>query len=97
MDIRPDKGSVKFLFTGGYWEVQLDGATGELLHMGVRYSDFIENIHDGTIIDRLLGIRSGLFKLVYTNLMGIALLTFTLTGFWLWYGPKRMRRSKRSD
>jgi uncharacterized iron-regulated membrane protein len=97
MDIRPDKGSVKFIFTEGYREIQLDGATGKLLHMSVRYSDLIENIHDGTIFDRLLGIRSGLFKVGYTSLMGIALLTFTLTGFWLWYGPKRMRRSKRSD
>lgn len=97
MDIRPDKGSVKFLFTEGYREIQLDGATGKLLHMGVRYSDLIEHIHDGSIADRLLGIRSGLFKLVYTTLMGMALLTFTLTGFWLWYGPKRMQRSKRSD
>ena len=96
VDIRPDKGSVKFLFTEGYREIQLDGATGKLLHMGVRYSDLIEHIHDGTIVDRLLGIPGGLFKLVYTTLMGIALLTFTITGFWLWDGPKRMRRSKRS-
>jgi hypothetical protein len=26
--------------------------------------------------------------------MGVSLLVFTITGFWLWYGPKRMRRNK---
>ncbi|NHX22353.1 PepSY domain-containing protein, partial [Escherichia coli] len=25
----------------------------------------------------------------------IALLIFTITGFWLWYGPKRMRKTAR--
>jgi hypothetical protein len=27
--------------------------------------------------------------------MGAALLTFTVTGFWLWYGPKRFRAHSR--
>jgi hypothetical protein len=26
--------------------------------------------------------------------MGLALLLFTITGFWLWYGPKRMKQVK---
>ncbi len=97
IDIRTDKGMLKFVFEEGYREIQLDGATGELLHAGIRYSDLVENIHDGTIVDRLLGIRSGLFKLAYTTFMGLALLIFTGTGFWLWYGPKRMRRSRQPD
>jgi uncharacterized iron-regulated membrane protein len=31
-------------------------------------------------------------KLIYNTIMGLALILFTVTGFWLWYGPKRMRR-----
>lgn len=91
VDIRPDKGMVKFVFAEHYWGVQLDGATGELLHLERRRADFIENVHDGSILDHLAGTKGGQIKLVYTSVMGTALLTFTLTGFWLWHGPKRFR------
>lgn len=91
IDMRPDKGMVKFVFIDGYWGIQLDGATGELLHIERRRSDFIENIHDGSILDYLFSTRGEQIKLAYTSLMGLALLTFTITGFWLWIGPKRLR------
>ncbi len=91
IDIRPDKGMVKFVFAEGYWGVQLDGATGELLHIERRRSDFIENVHDGSIFDYLLGTGNGQIKLVYTTIMSGALLMFTITGFWLWYGPKKFK------
>ena len=94
IDIRPDKGVVKFVFVEHYWGVQLDGATGEVLHVERRRADFVENVHDGSVLDYLAG-TGGQIKLAYTSVMGLALLTFTLTGFWLWYGPKRFRaRSK---
>jgi uncharacterized iron-regulated membrane protein len=97
IDIRKDKGMVKFVFTDHFWGIQLDGATGELLQIERRRSDFIENIHDGSILDNYFGTTGGQIKLVYTSIMGLALLLFTITGFWLWYGPKRMRKrtSKR--
>lgn len=85
LDYRPDKGSIKFLFKDHYGEVQLDGATGEVLSIGIRRADFIEHIHDGSIV-------SDPFKLVYSTLMGLATIVFTVSGFWLWYGPKRMRK-----
>ncbi|MEW2921432.1 PepSY domain-containing protein [Muricauda sp. ANG21] len=96
IDIRKDKGMVKFVFVDQYYEVQLDGATGNVLSVGQRKSDFLENVHDGSILDRYLG-TSGIIKLIYTSIMGISLLMFTITGFWLWYGPKRMRQSGRSS
>ncbi|MFC4219567.1 PepSY domain-containing protein [Flagellimonas marina] len=96
IDIRKDKGMVKFVFVDQYYEVQLDGATGDVLSVGQRKSDFLENVHDGSILDRYLG-TSGIIKLIYTSIMGISLLMFTITGFWLWYGPKRMRQSGRSS
>jgi len=95
IDIRPDKGMVKFVFIEGYWGVQLDCTTGELLHIERRRSDFIENIHDGSFLDYLFGTKYEQIKVVYTSVMGTALLTFTVTGFWLWYGPKRFRATSR--
>jgi len=93
IDMRKDKGMVKFIFNENFWAVQLDAATGELLFLERRRSDFIENIHDGSILDYYFKTSGGEFKLVYTSIMGIALLTFTITGFWLWYGPKRMKKN----
>jgi uncharacterized iron-regulated membrane protein len=94
IDIRKDKGMVKFVFTDHFWGIQLDGATGRLLHIERRRSDFIEKIHDGSILDYYFETANGQIKLVYTSIMGLALFTFTLTGFWLWYGPKRMRKKQ---
>lgn len=88
LDVRPSKGIVKVLFEQGYWEVQIDGATGAILSVDKRYSDFIEHIHDGSII-------SDLFKLGAMNLLGIGLSVMIVTGFWLWYGPRRLRFLKR--
>jgi uncharacterized iron-regulated membrane protein len=85
IDYRPGKGSVKFRFEGHLQEVQLDGATGQVLSIGARRADLIEQIHDGSIV-------GDTFKLVYSTLMGLATVVFTVSGFWLWYGPKRMRR-----
>jgi len=96
IDVRPDKGMVKFVFVEGYWGVQIDAATGNLLQVERRRSDFIENVHDGSILDYLVGTTDGQIKLAYTSIMGVALLSFTITGFWLWLGPKRMRALNKS-
>lgn len=95
IDLRPDKGMVKFVFIEDYWGVQLDLTTGELLHIERRRSDFIENIHDGSILDYFFETSGEQFKVVYTSIMGMALLTFTITGFWLWIGPKQFRHRNR--
>lgn len=93
IDVRPDKGMVKFTFKSNFYEVQVDGSTGGLLQIETRRSDVIEKIHDGSIVDYYSGFKSGTFKLVYTIIMSFALMVFTITGFWLWYGPKKMRKS----
>jgi uncharacterized iron-regulated membrane protein len=93
IDVKPDKGMVKFIFADGYWGVQLDGATGELLHIERRRSDFIENLHDASFFDKYFKTRGEPIKLFYTSVMGCALLIFTVTGFWLWIGPKRMKKA----
>lgn len=95
IDLRPDKGMVKFVFIEDYWGIQVDLTTGELLHIERRRSDFIENIHDGSILDYVFKTNSEQIKVVYTSILGTALLTFTITGFWLWYGPKQFRYRNR--
>lgn len=94
IDIRPDKGIVKFIYENNY-EIQLDGQSGFQLNEGRRHSDWIEKLHDGSIVDGWLNFEKGQFKLLFTSTMGISLLIFTATGFWLWQGPKQMRRANR--
>ncbi len=86
-DVRFDKGIVKVLFTKGYWEVQVDATTGKALSVAQRHADWIEHIHDGSIVNDV-------FKLFYTNYMGLGLLTLAISGFWLWYGPRVIRKVK---
>ena len=86
IDVRPDKGIVKFKFKEHFNGLQLDGATGELLLIEKRRSDFIEKLPGG---DQL--------KVSYTVIMGLSLFMLVITGMWLWYGPKRLRKVKRDE
>ncbi|MDX1908234.1 MAG: PepSY-associated TM helix domain-containing protein [Bacteroidia bacterium] len=94
IDVRPDKGMVKFVFEADYAGLQLDGATGRVLLVEKRRSDFVENLHDGSFFDKYFHTPHGIIKLIYTTIMGLALVVFTITGCWLWYGPKWMKRSR---
>lgn len=93
IDARPDKGMVKFIFENHYHALQVDAVTGNILLYEERRADFIEQLHDGSIIDKLLS-ANGLGKLTYSTIGGISLLLLTITGFWLWYNPKRIRKRK---
>ena len=95
IDIRKEKGIVKFVYAKHYWEVQLDGATGNVLQVNLRKSDFIEDIHDASYLDTYFNTKGEPIKLTYTLIMGVALFLFCTTGFWLWYGPKLIRNKKR--
>lgn len=90
LDIRPDKGVVKVIFKDNR-EIQLDGKIGNVLSTGTRHSDWIEHLHDGSYFDDALG--TGFLKVLFTSISGFSLFAFTVTGFWLWYGPKAMRRA----
>jgi uncharacterized iron-regulated membrane protein len=86
-DVRMDKGIIKVLFTKGFWEVQVDATTGKALSVAKRHADWIEHVHDGSII-------GDTFKLIYTNYIGWGLLTLAISGFFLWYGPRAIRKMK---
>ncbi|MEL7020240.1 MAG: PepSY domain-containing protein [Bacteroidota bacterium] len=88
IDVRPSKGIAKVLFDEGYWEVQIDGSTGEIRSIAKRHSDWIEALHDGSIV-------SDVFKLISMNTLGFGVLLMIATGTWLYFGPKKVREMKR--
>lgn len=88
LDVRPSKGMVKVLFEKGWWEIQLDGKTGALLSFERRHSDWIEALHDGSIIHDS-------FKVLYMVLLGLGIILMILSGIWLWWGPVIFRKEKR--
>jgi hypothetical protein len=42
IDIRNNKGVVKFVFVEGYWEIKIDGANGKVLQILHRRSDLMK-------------------------------------------------------
>ena len=88
LDLRPSKGMAKVIFEEGNWEVQIDASTGDILSVAKRHSDWIEALHDGSII-------ADWFKLLSMNVLGWGLLVMLFSGLWLWYGPRVVRRLKK--
>lgn len=79
LDIRPNKGVIK-VQAENQWEIQLDYATGEILQVAYRRSDFIESIHDGTFFHD--SAKLGLFLPA-----ALILLTLWITGIYLFLLP----------
>ena len=94
IDARPEKGMVKIVFKDHFKAIQIDASTGKILHLEQRRADWIEKLHDGSIVDLYAGFTDQPFKLGYTTLLGIGLLILTISGFWLWYNPRRIRKKK---
>lgn len=97
MDVRLSQGVVKVTFEGSFLEVQVDGSNGNILFVGKRYSDLVEKIHDGSILDFLVLPKGQFFKLTYTTLLSLSLMTLSLTGLGMWYYPKLIRRLKNKE
>jgi uncharacterized iron-regulated membrane protein len=97
LDLRPDKGVVKVVFVKNYTEIQIDLTTGQVLLTQKRWNDFIEQIHDGTIVDRLAGTDGNPVKTTYTTLTSLGLMLLSFSGFWLWLNPKRIRKIKHIE
>jgi hypothetical protein len=94
IDIRPTKGIAKIVFLNHFTELQIDCTTGKVLTVSTRSSDIIEKIHDGSILDYWIRTENDVLKLFYTTSISLSLLLLSLSGFFLWYNPIRMRRSK---
>lgn len=93
IDIRPDKGTAKVIFKTHFTEVQVDGYSGEVLSIGTRHSDWIEKVHDGSIVDFYTTGDEGA-KLTYSTLVSVGLILLAFSGFYLWYYPKLIRKMK---
>lgn len=83
----------KVTFKTHFTEVQLDGMSGEVLSIETRHSDWIEKVHDGSIVDYYLG-GDEVAKLTYSTLTALGLILMSLSGFYLGYYPKVIRRLK---
>lgn len=82
LDFRPKRGIVKVIYKGD-WEVQVDATTAQMYSVAKRNVDWIERLHDGSIV-------ADWFKNLSMSILSIGLLFMTITGTWIWW----MRRSK---
>jgi uncharacterized iron-regulated membrane protein len=87
LDVRPGKGILK-VRCKNRWEVQIDAATGEVLHVAFRRSDLIESIHDGSFFSDT--IKQGVFLPSAIILIGL-----WVTGIYLFFLPILARRKNR--
>jgi hypothetical protein len=94
IDIRPQKGIAKIVFTTHFTELQIDCQTGKILAVNTRKSDIIEKIHDGSLLDFWFNTTNDFIKLGYTTMLSLGLILLSISGFWLWYNPIRIRKNK---
>ena len=94
IQLKPAKGYINFSFKNNL-NIQVDGATGNTIHIEQKNGSLIQDIHDGAIVDGWLTNKFGLSKKIYSTIMGLALLILTLSGFWMWYKPKQIKQSKK--
>lgn len=88
LDVRPDRSLIK-VQCRNRWEVQLDWASGEVLHSAYRRSDWIETLHDGSFFG------GDFTKYAIFLPSGVILLGLWFTGIYLWYLPIHVRRKKQ--
>ncbi|MAE27460.1 MAG: PepSY-associated TM helix domain-containing protein [Planctomycetota bacterium] len=86
IDVRPSKGLLKVRSTNR-WEVQLDGATGDVLQIAYRRSDFFEELHDGSWFHNNV-------KLYLFLPAALILFVLWLTGVYLFLLPYSVKRQK---
>lgn len=94
VDIRPEKGVAKVVFRRHFTEIQVDGYSGAILSVSQRNSDLIEKIHDGSILDFIVG-RDGGVKHIYSTITSIFLIFLCVTGLILWYNPRAIKNEKK--
>ena len=87
LDVRPSKGMLK-VRANNRWEIQLDAATGEVLQVAYRRSDFIESLHDGSFFHDKV-------KLFVFLPAAVILLLLWMTGIYLFFHPYLVRRNRR--
>jgi uncharacterized iron-regulated membrane protein len=95
LDIRTRQGVAKVRFENHYSEVQVGIRSGEILSVKTRTSDIIEQIHDGSILDFLFKTNNEEVKKIYVTITCLALMLLSVSGFYLWLNPKRIKNRKK--
>jgi uncharacterized iron-regulated membrane protein len=95
IQLKPAKGYINFSFKNNY-SIQLDGATGTVIHIEQKNGGIIQDIHDGAIVGDWFGFKSATSKTIYSSIMGLALLFLTISGTYLWWKPKQIKNSKKT-
>ena len=87
LDVRPDKGIIKIRGRNRV-EIQIDGQSGDILHVAIRRSDFIESIHDGTFFQK----NANLWLMLPVAIIAIVM---SITGIIMFFIPyfKKKRRT----
>jgi uncharacterized iron-regulated membrane protein len=87
LDVRPSKGMLKVRAQNS-WEIQIDAASGDILHVAYRRSDLIESLHDGSFFHDKV-------KLWVFLPSAVVLLFLLVSGLILFIQPYRARRRNR--
>jgi len=93
VEIKLSKGTVIFYYKDAY-SIQLNGASGAPILIEKKFGGIIQDIHDGAILDSLLTNKLSLSKKVYSIIMGLSLLLLTITGTYMWYKPKMIKKNR---
>jgi uncharacterized iron-regulated membrane protein len=96
VDIRLSKGYINFMFKKNYY-VQVDGASGKTILIEKRNGGWIQDLHDGAIVDGWFANKSGISKKIYSSVISLALLTLTISGFYLWYKPLLIKKKRSTS
>ncbi len=87
LDVRPSKGIIK-IRSNNRIEIQIDGRTGDILHVAKRRSDFIESIHDGTFFEK----SANLWLMLPVAITAILI---SITGIIMFFIPYLSKKKKR--
>lgn len=87
LDVRPGKGVIK-IRSNNTIEIQIDSASGDVLQVAKRRSDFIESIHDGTFFEK----NANLWLMLPVASTAIVM---AVTGIIMFFTPYVRRRKKR--
>ena len=93
VEIKLSKGTVIFYYKDAY-SIELNGASGAPILIEKKFGGIIQDIHDGAILDSLLTNKLSLSKKVYSIIMGLSLLLLTITGTYMWYKPKMIKKNR---
>ncbi|HTI93306.1 MAG TPA: PepSY-associated TM helix domain-containing protein [Puia sp.] len=94
-EVRIQKGYIDFQFKN-YYYVQVDGGSGRTIRIEHKNGGWIQDLHDGAIVDGWLTNKWGISKKLYSSVIALALLALTISGIYLWYKPLLLKKRAAS-